>query len=434
MRPLATRIQPHPSQPAVGGGHPLGLNAAGVLIGLLSLMFMASAQANPAYRQRLLATGLANPRGLLVHENRVLVSEAGSGAAAGSVGGTCIVGGAGSSLCAGATGAIGAWDRLTNSYSRLVTGLPSLAQSDGSEGTGIADFTWHDSIGLIGVFGLGGDPRQPAVSLLSPLFGQVVSIDLTTGQLTPRSNLAAYEKTLNPDGPTGDVNSNPYAIQSFAGKLFVTDAGGNTLLTVDPSSTGPDGTFPISNHVVFPKIDVTLGPPFRATPILYPASAVPTGLTVNLLSDQLQIGELSGFPFEAGSAAVFSLGAAVTAPVQALTGFSLISDVAAGADGSLYVLEYASNFFNPIGGGSLWRVNDRGERSQIITGLTQPTGLAVDPSGIIYIANNADGTAGQLLQFEPVPGPPALLGAWAAWSRSRHLRRRLRQVLRGGSR
>ncbi|MFN7899649.1 MAG: ScyD/ScyE family protein [Synechococcaceae cyanobacterium] len=412
----------------------MGLHAAGALLGLLSPLLMASAQANPAYRQRLLASGLANPRGLLVQEHRVLVSEAGSGAAAGSGGGTCIVGGAGSSLCAGPTGAIGAWDRLTNSYSRLVAGLPSLAQSDGSEGTGIADFTWHDSIGLVGVFGLGGDPRQPAVSLLSPLFGQVVSIDLATGQLTPRSNLAAYEKTLNPDGPTGDVNSNPYAIQSFAGKLFATDAGGNTLLTIEPASTGPDGNFTISNHVVFPKLDVTLGPPFRATPIPYLASAVPTGLTVNQLSDKLQIGEFSGFPFEAGSAAVLSLAAAATTPVQALTGFSLITDVAAGADGSLYVLEYASDFFNPVGGGSLWHINTRGDRSQIITGLTQPAGLAVHPSGIIYIANNADGTEGQLLQFDPVPGPSPLLGAGVAWSRSRHLRRLLRQFPRGGSR
>lgn len=387
-------------------------------------------QAAPAYRGRLLAKGLDNPRGLLVQGSRVLVSEAGSGPKPGSSSGPCIVAGSNATLCQGESGAIGAWNPRTGRYSRLITDLPSLARSDGNEGTGIADLTWDATYGLVGVFGLGGDPSQATVSQLSPLFGQVVTIDLETGRLTPRSNLAAYEKANNPDRDANDINSNPYAIQSLAGKLFATDAGGNTLLTIDPSSPDSSGNFPIISHHVFPKVDVTLGPPFRSPSGPYKASAVPTGLTADPSHQVLSIGEFTGFPFEPGAASVFSLAAAATTPSQEITGFSLISDVAAGANGSLYVLEYANNFFRSLLGGSIWRVDPAGVRSQIITGLIQPTGLAVDSNGIIYVSHNADGTEGELWQFTAVPGPLPWLGAGVAWCHSRVLRRRLRQSCR----
>lgn len=398
-----------------------------VLIGLLSPMLAGEAHASPAYRARILASGLANPRGLLVNDQRVLVSEAGSGAAAAPGTGPCITSGSRASICQGFTGAIGSWDPRRNTYVRLITGLPSLAQADGSEGTGIADLSWNSSLGLVGVFGLGGDPRQPNVDLLDPLFGHVVSIDLATGQLQPRSNLAAYERQTNPDGNSADFNSNPYAIQAFSNKLFVSDAGANTLLTIDPSSVDPSGNFPIVSHFVFPRINITNGPPFTT-------SSVPTGLTVISQNNSLNIGEFTGFPFEPRSASVFSLVDGVnTSPSQSLTGFSLITDLAAGDDGSLYVMEYATSYFRSINTGSIWRVAPNGSRRQIITGLSNPAGLAVGEGGVLYVANNADGLNGELLQFSPVPGPLPLLAAGAAWIRSRSLRWRLRQA-RGGQR
>ncbi|MEB3362112.1 MAG: ScyD/ScyE family protein [Synechococcaceae cyanobacterium] len=401
------------------------------ILALFSPLLIQAAEAAQAYKVRLLAQGLNNPRGLLVHGPRVLVSEAGSGPQSGSSGSPCILAGSGATLCQGLTGAIGAWDSLSGSYSRLITGLPSLAESNGTEGTGIADLTWHGSTGLVGVFGLGGDPNQPSASLLSPLFGQVVTIDLASGQLTPRSNLAAYEKTVNPDSNTKDINSNPYAIQSFGNQLYATDAGGNTLLAIDPSSSDPGGNFPVTSHFVFPRIDVMLGPPFiPGPPVPYKAAAVPTGLAAKVLGTQLNIGEFTGVPFEAGSASVFSLDATATAPTQDLTGFTMITDVAAGDDDSLYILEYASNLFQRAPSGSIWLVDPTGARSQIITGLFKPTGIAVGPGGVLYVTNNADGTEGELLQFTPVPGPLPLFGAWAAWLRSRGLRQRRRQPLR----
>lgn len=421
--PLRVSQESRSLRPPGHGLRPRRLVGLAVL-GLLSPLLIQAAQAAQPYKGRLLAQGLSNPRGLLVHGPRVLVSEAGSGPPSGSSGSPCILAGSGFTLCQGLTGAIGAWDSRSGSYSRLITGLPSLARSDGTEGTGIADLTWHGSTGLVGVFGLGGDPNQLSASLLSPLFGQVVQIDLATAQLTPRSNLAAYEQSKNPDGL--DVNSNPYAIQSFAGRLFSTDAGGNTLLTIDPSASDPSGNYPVTNHFVFPRIDVMVGPPFNpGPPVPGQAAAVPTGLAAQALGTELNIGEFTGVPFEAGSASLFALEATAPAPTQDLTGFTMITDVAAGDDGSLYILEYASSLFQRAPSGSIWLVDPTGARSQIITGLLKPTGIAVGPGGVLYVTNNADGTEGELLQFSPVPGPLPLFGAWVAWRHSRRLRRRL---------
>ena len=61
---------------------------------------------------------------------------------------------------------------------------------------------------------------------------------------------------------------------------------------------------------------------------------------------------------------------------------------------------------------------------QLISGLTQPTGLAVAADGTLYVTNNADGLQGELREYRPlVPTPLPLLGAGAAWRQARRLRR-----------
>jgi hypothetical protein len=405
-RLLARHTRPRtPRRERFPGAWPLGALA----IAGLSTLPMA-AEASPAYQQRLLTNGLLNPRGITLVGNRLLVSEAGRGGDRLSDGSNCITSGSQQEICSGFSGAIGAWDLGSQSYARLLNGLPSLAQANGTEGTGIADLAVGGPTGLLGVFGLGGNPGQPNVANLgSPLFGQVVSIDLGTSTIQARSNLAAYERYSNPDGKT--YNSNPYALQLFKGKLYATDAGGNTLLTLNPTPDPGDGSFAIDNTFVFPTLSV-------------PAEPVPTGLAINPLSNQLLIAELAGYPFVPGSANIFASDG-LSPPTQALSGFSSITDIASGADGTLYVLQYTDNFFSPNGVGSIWRVDANGNRERLINGLREPTALAVAADGRIYVTNNADGVQGELLEFrQVVPGPLPLLGVAAAWSQARRLRRR----------
>jgi hypothetical protein len=84
---------------------------------------------------RPVATGLNNPRHLIVENGKVWVAEAG-------VGGDlqCIISPEGEQ-CIGRTGAITTIDR-TGRVRRVVEGLPSLATPfDGSYGTGTADIS-----------------------------------------------------------------------------------------------------------------------------------------------------------------------------------------------------------------------------------------------------------------------------------------------------
>jgi len=406
---------------------------AALAIALAALVAPAAqaAQAAPLYTRRVLADNLANPRGLLVQGNRVLVSEAGSGGPALPGQSNCILSGSSATLCSGPTGALGSWNLSSQTYSRLLTGLPSLAQASGEEGTGLADLTTGGPTGLLGVFGFGGDPAANDANLLgSPLFGQVVSIDLSNRTLQPRANLAAYKQLHNPDGL--DAVSNPYAIQTFSGRLFATDAGGNTLLSLSLSPDPADGSLALQGHVAFPPISVTPPSflPGLATP--YPASAVPTGLTVNPVTNELLIAQFGGFPFVAGAATLFGSDG-ITPPAATLPGLTSITDVAADGDGNIYILEYADNFFNPISSGSIWRVDPSGARLRIIDDLSKPTSLALAPDGRIFVADQADGLQGQLLEYRPVPTPLSLLGGAMAWSQARRLRRRCRRAARTGA-
>ena len=386
---------------------------------LVSAVLAPAVQAAPPYTHRVLADNLPNPRGLLLRGNELLVSEAGSGGPAQPGAVNCVTGGAGDTLCSGTTGAIGSWNLTTQTYARVLAGLPSLAKATGGEGTGLADLTSGGPTGLLGVFGFGANPLALTPTLPgSDLFGRVVSIDLPNATLQPRANLAAYEQQNNPDG--GDLISNPYALQMKGGTLLATDAGGNTLLSIDPTPSGANQGFAIQGAYAFPPTAVP-PQPFPAPPL---ASAVPTGLTVKAATDELLIGQFTGFPFVPGSAEVYAT-TGVTPPASTLSGFSMITDVAAAANGDVYVLEYATNFFAPGGSGGIWRVSASGERLRIIDGLTNPTSLALGADGAIYVTNNADGLQGELREYRPVPAPLPLLGAALAWQQARRLRRRL---------
>jgi hypothetical protein len=393
----------------------------GALIGLAPAL---AAKAAPTYRQRVLVDSLRNPRGLSLEGSRLLVSEAGAGGPRLSDCSNCIQAGSGAEICSGPTGAIGIWDTVSQTYTRAIANLPSLARADGSEGTGIADLWPGGPTGWLGVFGLGGDPGQATVgSLGSNLFGQVVSVDFASGTIQPRANLAAYELAINPDGET-PPNSNPYALALFGGQLYATDAGGNTLVRLNSTPDPSDGRFPILGSFVFSTIPITPPPFLPDLPNPFPAQAVPTGLTVEPTGTELWIGQLVGFPFVPGSASVFATDGA-SPPAPKLADFTSITDIASAADGSLYVLQYADNFFRPAGNGSIWRIAPDGSRAGIIGGLTQPAGLAVADDGTLYVTNNADSLEGELRGYRPVvPSPLPWLGTALAWRQARRLRRR----------
>lgn len=403
------------------------VSAAFASLCLLSLG--AQAQSAPSYAFRLLAQDLPNPRGLLVSGNQLLVVEAGSGGEPLADQSNCVSIGT-TPYCFGTSGAIGAWNFANQTYSRVLPGLPSIAQISGADGTGLADLTTGGPTGLLGVFGLGGSTSLlDAPALQSSPFAQVVTIDLANKGWQTRANLGIYERDANPDGK--DKTTNPYALQSFGNRLFVTDAGANALITLDPSANPLDGTFPILSSFAFPPLPPPRSILFPDEPSI-PPSSVPTGLAVDPLTNQLLIGQFTGYPFPMRSASVYATDGVVN-PTYFATDFTLITDVAADNLGNIYVLEYSSDISSLVGNGGIWRVTPTGERERIITGLTEPTGLAVGPDGAIYVSNKANGIQGELREYRPVPAPLPAIGAALAWGQARRLRRRQRQRQRQGS-
>jgi hypothetical protein len=351
----------------------------------------------------------------------LVLSEAGRGG-----NGSCITGGSGNSVCYGTTGALGLFDFATNSYSRAITGLPSLARQTSplyDDATGLNKLTFNGSGQLIGIFGNEGG-ASPFPSPAGQWFGHTVSFDLAGSTVTPLANITAFEVSNNPHNTS--IDSNPWDLAVRGSDTFVTDAAGNSLLKADSTNQ-------VSLVHVFPNKDVNT--PGNAPPVFPPvvsAQTVPTGLTIGP-DGALYIAQLSGVPFAPGSADVFRYDF-VNPVTKFAGGFSNLVDIATGPDNSLYLLQYRNDFWaSPTG--SILRLGLDGSVKTLFADLANPTALAVAPDGTIYVANNGNGVNGELLQLtpEPVPAPLASFGLGLAWTQARRLRRRCGNHRLGGS-
>ena len=390
----------------------LRLLAFGACASASLLVLDLAAEAAPTYKAKTLATGLESPRGVAIDpDGNLVLSEAGRGG-----NGSCLTGGSGNSVCYGTSGALGLFNFSTNSYSRTITGLPSLARQNSGlydDATGLNKLTFNGSGQLMGVFGNeGGASPFPGPG---EMFGQTVSINLAGSTVTPLANITAFEVSNNPH--TAAVDSNPWDLVVHGSDTYVTDAAGNSLVKANSTNQ-------VSLVHVFPNKDVNTpnnAPP--GLPPVYSAQTVPTGLAIG--SDGfLYIAQLSGFPFAPGSADVFRYD--FVNPVTTFaSGFSNLVDIAAGPDNSLYLLQYRNDYWASAPG-SILKLGLDGSVETLFSDLVNPTALAVDPDGTIYVTNDGNGVNGQLLQLtpQPVPAPLPIFGVGLAWIQARRLRRR----------
>jgi adhesin HecA-like repeat protein len=317
------------------------------------------------------ATGLDNPRGLIVAPGGVvLVTEAGRGGD-----GPCIIGAQGQTFCLGATGAITAIWR--DHQRRVVTGLPSLGTPTQSEVFGPHDIALSKAGALVTV-GLGTDPaRRAELGPAGALIGHIVRLNLS-GPASAFADLAGYEAANDPDQnqPGTGPDSNPYGLWPYRGGVIVTDAGGNDLLRVNGAGT-------ISTLAVFPTTPTPN--PFGGPDV--PMHFVPT--TVMQGPDgALYVGQLTGFPFPVGGARVWRIMPG-HAPTVFAEGFTNIIDIAFDRKGRLLVLEiFANGLLSGDPTGALTRVERNGSHTELASeGLVTPTGVAVADDGTIYISN-----------------------------------------------
>ncbi len=200
------------------------------------------------------------------------------------------------------------------------------------------------------------------------------------GKWSAEADLGTFELINNPAG--GPVDTDPFGILALPGKQIVADAGGNDLLEISANGS-------IRTLAAFPN-QMALAPPFLGLPpgATIPSEPVPTTVVVGP-DGAYYAGQLTGFPFQPGSANIYRVPAQGGTPTVALSGFTNIVSIAFGPDGSLYVLEISENGLlsgNPQG--ALIKVQPNGTRIELAAGqLFMPGGMVVSSDGALYVTN-----------------------------------------------
>jgi hypothetical protein len=339
---------------------------------------------------QVIASGLDNPRGLdFGFGGDLYVAESGRG------GSDCSLenpeGGAG---CFGRSGAI---TKITShGQRRIVSGLPSVAAPDGSGASGPSDvsFTLGGLLGYVSV-GLGANPEQRRQYPQTRGMGKLYKL-LPGGIVLPGPDVSQFEADHNPDAsfPSAEVDSNPNSVDASGLSVAVADAGGNDVIGFGLRGPSLLGVLPFGQA---PAPDIPDFPVPPGTPI--PVQSVPTSI-VRGPDGAYYVGQLTGFPFPTGGAAVWRI-VPGHAPTKYADGFTTITDLAFGRDGTLYVLQHASaTLAGPPTPGKLIRVPKRGPRVELAPGALQaPTGLALDDR-YAYVSNKGDQAgAGEVLRI-----------------------------------
>jgi hypothetical protein len=296
------------------------------------------------------------------------------------------------------------------SQTRVVTGLPSLYNSEINQVSGPNGLVFNGSgIGFVAI-GFGGDPNGiPDDSR----HGKVLTFS-ADGTVTRFANVAGFELSNNPAG--GLLDSNPFHLAFGTGGLFASDAGSNAIYSL----SGGGG---VSLVATFP--DRFLGPP---VPLSNP---VPTGLAV-APDGTLYVAELTGFPFTPGAAQIYSIAPGSSTHNVFATGFTNLTDLAFGPDGGLYALSLdTDSLLGPNTSGAIYRLGSDGSSQQIFAGLVNPTGMTFGSDGAIYVTNfgnTLDQGLGQVVRISAAVPEPAtwfmmLLGFAALGQVTRRSRR-----------
>jgi hypothetical protein len=352
-----------------------------------------------AHEVTVVADGLDNPRQLdFGPADRLYVAESGRGGD-----GPCIPGPDGDPVCLGATGAVTRVDLKNDRQERVTTGLPSLAAEGGGDAIGPSDVAfagWPHGGSDRGFLTIGLGAEAEARDTLGGIAARMATLYRFEpgGDICPIADLGEFEAENNPDAaqPESDRETNPDSVDASAKKFtVVADAGGNDILAVhrdgsiERLAVIPFGTAPAPALPDFPA------PP--GTPL--PVDSVPTSV-VRGPDGAWYVGQLTGFPFPKGGANVWRI-VPGEAPEVFASGFTQITDLAFGEDGSLFVLEFATEPM--IAGpspGALIRVRPDGSREELAAGeLTAATGLTLDRHSAFVSHHGNEAGTGEVVRI-----------------------------------
>ena len=274
----------------------------------------------------------------------------------------------------------------------VATGLPSVlgGAPESSDRAGVSgvtqttDGTYWLVVG--GGMATGGLPMPPFSTL-----GRIVN-----GAYEVVADLGQYEMDNDPDADGPD--SNPYDLTvGDDGYLYVSDAGANAVLRVNPE-TGDITTYFILPNVPNPLFDQGLGGPTM--------DPVPTGLAFGI-DGALYVSFLTGFPFPQGAAFFVRLadlnsdGDAMDSGESFLVsgGLSALTDITFDLEGTPYLVEFSTNFLGDNVPGRLIQYAPTGN-VEIAIDLVTPTALVVSESNV-FISEESAGMVSRIAV--PVP-------------------------------
>jgi hypothetical protein len=350
------------------GFHRRVLAVGASLVAGLTLAVSPALAAAPSVH--VLADGLNNPRGIDVGANgRVYVAEAGTGTILSIYGGG------------------------VHTYA---SGLPTatVQSPDGPETTGPTNVAAHGDGNVMAVVGAGPQNVNADFNSAFRVRGSSLSADL---QAFANAHPDPNDLERNP------TDSNPYGAAWLSGsRMLVTDAAANSLLLVSGHSVQLIARFPT-------EVISTAGIPDFPGPAELPAEAVPTTVTVGP-DGYWYVGELKGFPFAQGASRIWriapwarNVSCDASTPTAAcslwMDGFTSITGIDFGPDGSLYVVEISKVGVPGIGPGTggLFRVAG-GAKTELVPGeLSAPGDVAVGRDGTVYVTNWSVAPVGQVL-------------------------------------
>jgi SMP-30/Gluconolactonase/LRE-like region len=209
-------------------------------------------------------------------------------------------------------------------------------------------------------------------------------VKLENEAITQVADTWAFESAQNPDGFVKE--SHPYGLAAGPdSKLWIADAGANTVYTVDPMSGD------ITLVATLGGIAGPLPNPGRGN--AQESDPVPTGIVVNE-DGSAYVSLLPGFPFVPGSAKVVKISADGTVSDYA-TGLTMVTDLQMAPDGNLYAVQLG--VFTEQGPtpntGAVLRIKD-GKAEEVLSGLSFPTGISFNSAGDAYLTINGAGAPG----------------------------------------
>jgi hypothetical protein len=341
----------------------IAVSVSAVALSTAGLLAVAPAQANDSPWE-VVADGLDNPRQLsLGPEGGLFIAEAGRG----STDPSDCVGEGEEAMCVGTTGEVTFVRNPRGAVPDVRTiadGFLSAAGPDGSFAVGSDGVTWT-SAGKLFVPMTWAPPDVLSSPLLGEQSGQLLRVNRATGNSWPIADIAGFEEDNDPNND--GVESNPYAALGLPnGNVLVADAAGNDVLKVRP-----DGH--ISVFAVFPNLKSG-------------EDYVPTSLARDDHGNIYVGGLASETP---GKGRVTKLSSSGD-KLKTWRGFTTVTGVAVGDDGSLFVSELFANAdfsdpnFDPSQVGQVTHVAPNGDRHSVLVPL--PAGIAVDDKGWVFVA------------------------------------------------